>query len=80
MTSFLMQYNRRTGDLDVTEFAGAQARREAIAARVDAEETRASEDIEVIVLTADSLDDLKATHGRYFYTPEELVRRAFAPS
>lgn len=80
MTSFLMQYNRRTGHLDVTEFVGDTAREEAMAARVDAEDSRPSPDIEVVVLTANSLDDLKVTHGRYFFTPTELVRNALAAS
>ena len=41
MVSFLLRYNRRTGDLDVTEFVGEHAREEALAARVDAEIARA---------------------------------------
>jgi hypothetical protein len=74
MTSFLMQYDRRTGELEVTEFAGDHAREEALAARVDAEVARTNADLEVVVLTADSLDEIKRTHGRYFMTPGQLVR------
>jgi|tagenome__1003787_1003787.scaffolds.fasta_scaffold17383525_2 hypothetical protein len=78
MTSFLMQYDRRSGDLEVTEFVGESARQEALAARVRAESTRASEDVEVVVLSADSLDQLKRTHGRYFKSAPELLREAIA--
>lgn len=76
MTSFLVQYDRRTGDLDVTEFAGDDARHEALSARVKAETTRSSADVEVVVLSADSLDELKRTHGRYFRSASELLRDA----
>jgi hypothetical protein len=55
MTSFLMRYDRRTGDLQVTEFAGERAREEALAARVQAESDRTSSDVEVVMLAADSL-------------------------
>lgn len=78
MTSFLVQYDRRTGDLDVTEFAGADARHQALSARVKAETSRSSTDLEVVVLSADSLDELKRTHGRYFRSAPELVRDAIA--
>lgn len=70
-----MQYDRRSGDLEVTEFVGESAREEALAARVQAESTRASEDVEVVVLSADSLDELKRTHGRYFKSAPELCAR-----
>lgn len=76
MTSFLMRYDRRTGDLEVTEFAGENARQDALTARVQAESERASADVEVVVLAADSLDELKRTHGRYFKSVPELVRSA----
>lgn len=76
MTSFLLKYDRRTGDLDVTEFVGADARQEALSARVRAERTRSSSDVEVVVLAADSLDELKRTHGRYFWSPSDLARNA----
>jgi hypothetical protein len=76
VASFLLRYDRRTGALEVTEYAGAQARERALAARVRAEDERPSEDVEVVALTADSLEELHRTHGRYFFSPAELVRRA----
>ncbi|RBY78690.1 hypothetical protein DQ238_11470 [Geodermatophilus sp. TF02-6] len=78
MTSFLVQYDRRTGAYDITEFAGDEARHEALSARVKAEANRSSSDIEVVVLSADSLDELKRTHGRYFRSAPELLRDAIA--
>jgi hypothetical protein len=76
MTSFLVQYDRRTGDLDVTPFDGDRAREEALSARFRAELTRPSRDVEVVVLAADSLDELKRTHGRYFWSASDLARNA----
>ena len=76
MTSFLMQYDRRTGDLEVTKFAGEHAREDALAARVEAETSRRSPDVEVVVLTAESEDELRRTHGRYFRSASELIRDA----
>jgi hypothetical protein len=78
MSSFLMRYNRRTGDLQVTEFTGEQAGERALVARVEAERTRTTTDLEVVVLTADSLEEIKQTHGRYFFTPSELLRNALS--
>jgi hypothetical protein len=45
-----------------------------LAVRVDAESAQTNADLEVVVLTADSLDDIKRIHVRYFLTPAELVR------
>ena len=44
-----------------------------LAVRVDAEIARTDADLEVVVLTADSLNEIKRIHGRYFLTPAELV-------
>jgi hypothetical protein len=32
-------------------------------------------DMEVVVLSADSIETLHETHGRYFYTVSELLRK-----
>jgi hypothetical protein len=32
-------------------------------------------DMEVVVLSADSIETLHETHGRYFYTDAELVQK-----
>jgi hypothetical protein len=44
-----------------------------LAVRVDAESAQTNADLEV-VLTADSLDEIKRIHGRYFLTPAQPVR------
>ncbi len=45
-----------------------------LAVSVDAEIAQTNADLEVVVLTADSLDEIKRIHVRYFLTPAELVR------
>jgi hypothetical protein len=47
-----------------------------LAVRVDAEIAQINADLEVVVLTADSFDEIKRIHGRYLLTPAELVRAA----
>ncbi|OFT77996.1 hypothetical protein HMPREF3104_00425 [Corynebacterium sp. HMSC30G07] len=67
MKQFLIVYNRRTGDRQLTEYAyGAQA----IRARLEAESQNSNPDVEIVVIGAASLDDLKVTHSRYFTTDE----------
>ena len=74
MNSFLIQYNRRTGDVQVREYHGEKGRLQALAARVKVEMSRPSSDIEVAVLSSDSLDELKRTHGRYFRSARDLLQ------
>ncbi len=45
-----------------------------LAVRVDAEIIRTDAALEVVDLTADSLDEMQCTHGRYFLTPAQPVR------
>jgi hypothetical protein len=45
-----------------------------LAVSVDAEIAQTNADLEVVVLTADSLDEIKRIHGRYFLTPAQPVR------
>lgn len=66
---FLLEYNRRDGDLVVSEFAEND---EATAALHEKETNRAP-DVEVVLFMARSLDDLKHTHSRFFKSLEELV-------
>ncbi len=47
-----------------------------LAVRVDAEIIRTDAALEVVDLTADSLVEIKRTHGRYFLTSAEPVRAA----
>jgi hypothetical protein len=73
MSSFLIRYNRRTGDVQVREFVGEEGRRRALAGRIRAERSRETPDLEIVVLSADSLDELHRTHGRYFKSASELL-------
>jgi hypothetical protein len=45
-----------------------------LAVRVDAESAQTNADLKVVVLTADSLDDIRRIHVRHILTPAELVR------
>ncbi|GAA0208892.1 hypothetical protein [Corynebacterium riegelii] len=67
MKHFLIVYNRRTGDRQLTEYTDAD---QAIRARLEAESENSNPDVEIVVIGAASLDDLKVTHSRYFTTDE----------
>lgn len=72
MTHFLIVFDRATGRL-LLEQPMAQ-REDALRARFAAErEHRHDENVEVVVLTAGSADDLRRTHARYFSSVRELV-------
>ena len=45
-----------------------------LAVSVDAEIAQSNADLEAVVLTADSLDEIKCTHSCYFLTLAEPVR------
>ncbi|WP_250150017.1 hypothetical protein [Mycolicibacter acidiphilus] len=63
MAGFLIEYNRRTRVSHITEFATSQ---EAVQHQLKLEEERTDRDIEIVVLSANSLDTIKHTHTRYF--------------
>lgn len=72
MPNFLLVFNRRTGALsDLREFDEYP---EAMRARFASERKHKHEsDVEVVVLTARSEQELRATHSRYFQSECELV-------
>jgi hypothetical protein len=72
MSYFLLIYDRATGDLKVQEFGGS--REDALRARFAEESSGLSSETEVVVLSADSRDDLERTHSRYFHGVAELAR------
>ncbi|WP_142027339.1 hypothetical protein [Blastococcus colisei] len=74
--SFLLLYNRRSGALAVQEFSGPDSRARALRERFREERARTDKDLEVVVVTAETLDEVKNTHGRYFMTTEDLTQRA----
>lgn len=75
MPNFLLVFNRRTGEMsDLREF---DAYVDAMNARFAAERTHRQEpDVEVVVLTARSEQELRATHSRYFQTGRDLAQTA----
>jgi len=72
MTHWLIIYHRKRGELlSCDEYADS---REALAERFRLERD-AHPDVEIVVLGAESLEALKVTHGRYFCSTGELLRR-----
>jgi hypothetical protein len=67
MRGYVIEFNRRTGDRRVTEFATP---REAMEYRLQLEGGRIDENIEIAALISESLETLRRTHSRYF-TGEE---------
>jgi hypothetical protein len=76
MSSYLLVYNRRTGELQHEVYSGVDGRARALHRRLEIERSRPSSDIEVVVLAADSLDRIRQTHGRYFASSSGLIREA----
>jgi hypothetical protein len=75
MRYFLLVYDRRAGRLLAErEFS---SRDKALAARFECEETyaRDRDGIEIVVLRAQSREQLERTHGRYFKSFAELATR-----
>ncbi|GAA3726623.1 hypothetical protein [Salinactinospora qingdaonensis] len=73
--NFLLVYDRRRGELlREEEFSDP---REAMMARFDAEDKfrGTGRNVEIVVLGAQSREDLLRTHGRYFSTASQLVDR-----
>lgn len=77
MKFFLMVYDRKAGMVrDLVEYVADQ-RELALRDRFAREEAeREHDEIEVVLLGADSLETLKRTHSRYFKTLEEFSRSA----
>lgn len=63
MQSFVIEFNRRTRDRRVHQFASP---REAMAYRLKLERERQDTDVEIAALTSGSLESLQRTHSRYF--------------
>lgn len=70
MTSFVIEYDRVSGNLCVTPFSDP---REASAERFRRNQNRASKNVEVVSVTTDSLESLKRSHSRYFLRKPEFV-------
>ncbi|NUL43850.1 hypothetical protein F7P69_01360 [Cellulosimicrobium funkei] len=66
MPAFVIQYNRRTGDREVTSFSDKDGHRLAFKERMRLERQRTDADVEIVSIISDSLDSIKLTHSRYF--------------
>lgn len=74
MTTFLLVYDRSVGQLVRQQEFGSST--DAMKARFRAEaEFRGRPEIEIVALSAESENDLKRTHGRYFFSLAELAGR-----
>ncbi|MGH2764695.1 MAG: hypothetical protein ACRDKA_02100 [Actinomycetota bacterium] len=74
MKYFLLVYDPRTGRLDAKEF-DEREREQALHARFERELAERGRGLEVVLLSAESLEALKHTHARYFATPTDLADR-----
>lgn len=63
LCGFVVQCNRRTGDLRVNTHASVE---DAMDERLELESARTDMDIEIDLLVADSIDTIQRTHSRYF--------------
>lgn len=73
-----MVYNRRTGENSVREFSSGTGR-EAIRERFEQErQYRDNPDVEVVVLSSSSREELEETHSRYFRSVVDLLGTALA--
>lgn len=73
MTAFVIVYDRRRLHAEITEFDGPDAVSQASRARSHLESANEDRNVEVVSLFADSLDDLRQTHSRYFLNEPALT-------
>ena len=66
MPGFLIEYNRRTGAVHVTEFPGAEGHRHALRERLKLEAEAVDPNMEIVSLVSDSEETIRKTHSRYF--------------
>ncbi|NQX34568.1 hypothetical protein [Herbiconiux sp. VKM Ac-2851] len=72
MPGFVIEYHRRSGVWSVQEFSGPEGHKAALLERLEREDRRVDEDVEIVSLNSDSLSTIKKTHARYF-TGRELL-------
>jgi hypothetical protein len=75
MKYFLLVYDRRRSKIVERHEYPLGRRDDALAARSAlVRQHRENLDLEIVLLGANSFDDLKKTHGRYFKTINQLVK------
>lgn len=67
MKHFLIVFDRKTGERQITEYTDA---RDAILQRLAEEQSNSSRDVEIVVIGSPSIEDLKVTDSRYFRAEE----------
>ncbi len=72
MSPFLVIYNRSTGSVTVQEFEDSSL---AMEARLALESTL-GDDVEVVVLSSESDEQMRETHSRYFNSASEILMRS----
>lgn len=76
MIHLLVVYRRSTQELIKREIFAHDELPAAMAARFDVDvEYWSDDDVEAVVITGESEDAIKVTHGRYFLAEDELVGR-----
>jgi hypothetical protein len=76
MKLYLLVYDKAAGKIQSLETFEEHERAIALRRRADLEiESRERDQIEVVVLSADSLEALEKTHGRYFEPIESILSR-----
>jgi len=74
MKYFVVEYERPTGTLRMCREFPKTEYKAAAALRFERDlANREHPEVETVLLGADSLESLKITHGRYFYTVSELA-------
>lgn len=63
MASYLIQYHRRSGKLDILEYDSLS---EATMTRLELDAVNDDPDLEVVAVACESEDHLRLSHSRYF--------------
>lgn len=70
MTSFLIEYNRITGSVSVSDYDN---RSDAIRERLKRSREIRDENIEIVSVNTDSRETLRRSHARYFHREQPAV-------
>ena len=73
---YLIEHNRTTKATDSYEYKNYQTARRACFEKEQQHASANKDEMEVVVFEADSLEDLKQTHSRYFVESEENLEMA----
>lgn len=73
MRYFLLVYDRALGQILAKRSYSLGERDRALADRSELLGQQTDTNVEVVLLGADSFEDLSKTHGRYFQTPREAA-------